>query len=279
MSTQETPKKNCFVICPIGSDGGETRRRSDKLLKYVIRPILELEGFVVERADQLSQPGIITNQIVRKILDCDILVADLSEGNPNVFYELAIRHGTNKPFIHMIDAKEKIPFDNSQVRTISVDLNDLDSVDKAKTELIAQVRNAVDNPDAVESPISFSLDLEKLNSSKNSDEQVLAAIFREVQDLSAEVRNLKRHSRGIPLARIRITSAENLVDALEANNYLDLANLIRGVDVDIENIDGNIIHYTSLLSTESDRDFEADMKDALKAITGRTWKLIYGNPG
>ena len=105
--------KTCFVISPIGADGSDTRKKSNKLLKYVIEPVLHSTGYIVERADQLSQPGIITNQIVRKILDADLLIADLADGNPNVFYELAIRHGSAKPFIHLLSSKEKIPFDNA----------------------------------------------------------------------------------------------------------------------------------------------------------------------
>ncbi|MEO0500830.1 MAG: hypothetical protein AAF205_09785, partial [Pseudomonadota bacterium] len=96
-------RATCFVISPIGKADSDTRKRSDKLLKYVISPVLENRGYHVERADKISEPGIITNQIVNKIVECDILVADLSELNPNVFYELAIRHGLKKPFIHIIN--------------------------------------------------------------------------------------------------------------------------------------------------------------------------------
>jgi hypothetical protein len=87
-------------------------------------------------------------------------VADLTGGNPNVFYELAIRHGLKKPFIHMIEAAESIPFDNAQVRTIPIDLTDLDSVDRAKKEVQSQIES-IEKGSSPESPISIAFDLER----------------------------------------------------------------------------------------------------------------------
>ena len=37
--------KICFVVCPIGSEGSETRKRSDELLNYIIKPVCEKCGF------------------------------------------------------------------------------------------------------------------------------------------------------------------------------------------------------------------------------------------
>ena len=58
-------KKDCFVICPIGADGSEIRRRSDQLLDYVIRPVVEKLGYKAIRADEIAKPGSITPQIIR----------------------------------------------------------------------------------------------------------------------------------------------------------------------------------------------------------------------
>lgn len=97
-------QKACFVVCPIGADGSETRMRADLLSDFVIEPVLAASPFsmVVSRADKLGQPGFITNQIIKELETADLVVADLSDGNPNVFYEVAIRHVTRRPFIHLI---------------------------------------------------------------------------------------------------------------------------------------------------------------------------------
>jgi len=57
-------QKTCFVIAPIGEPGSETRKRSDKLLKYVIAPTVQACGYAdAIRADQIGEPGIITRQV------------------------------------------------------------------------------------------------------------------------------------------------------------------------------------------------------------------------
>mgnify|MGYP003877561775 CR=1 FL=1 len=90
---------SCFVISPIGAEDSETRRRSDQLYDYIITPVVDVLGFNPTRADKISESGDITVQIIDHLIKDDLVIADLSEHNPNVFYELAIRHVTNKPVI------------------------------------------------------------------------------------------------------------------------------------------------------------------------------------
>lgn len=92
-------EKKCFVIAPIGEPDSETRKRSDQILKHVISPAVQECGYSATRADQISEPGMITSQVIQHITDDHLVVADLTERNPNVFYELAIRHGIRKPLV------------------------------------------------------------------------------------------------------------------------------------------------------------------------------------
>jgi hypothetical protein len=74
--------------------------------------VLETLGYsTIKRADQMPEPGMITNQIIQQLLTCDLVVADLAGSNANVFYELAIRHAARKPSIHLFLPQQKIPFD------------------------------------------------------------------------------------------------------------------------------------------------------------------------
>lgn len=87
-----TEEKKCFVVSPIGQLGSEIRKRSDQIFKYVIAPCVNTFKYKPVRADDISEPGIITNQIIQYIIDSPLVVADLTSYNPKVFYELAIRH-------------------------------------------------------------------------------------------------------------------------------------------------------------------------------------------
>ena len=79
--------------------------------------------------------GDINDEIFRHLLDDALVVADLSDHNPNVYYELAIRHAVRKPFIHVTQAGDKLPFDVQGMRAIQVDLESEASVARARTEL------------------------------------------------------------------------------------------------------------------------------------------------
>jgi hypothetical protein len=128
------PEKLCFVIAPIGSVGSDIRKRSDQILKHVIRPAMARRYRTI-RADELPHPGIITSQVIQHVLNDDLVIADLTGQNANVFCELALRHTVRKPVIQLIEKDEVVPFDLRAVRTISVDHHDLDSVEKRAARL------------------------------------------------------------------------------------------------------------------------------------------------
>jgi hypothetical protein len=62
-------KKTCFVISPIGTEGSEVRRRADQILRHVVGPAADAAGFLAIRADQISEPGLITTQVIQHIVE------------------------------------------------------------------------------------------------------------------------------------------------------------------------------------------------------------------
>lgn len=179
--------KDCFVISPIGDEGSVTRQKADKVLRYVIKPPLEEMGFNPERADGIDKPGLITSQIIRRIIDDEVVVADLSDKNPNVFYELAIRHALKKPVIHIMSKGEYLPFDVANSRTIFYDIGDLDSVESAKQSIKSQLQQVLKNPEDVETPFSISVELKDLRSSGDPERNVLAEILEEMGKLRSDI--------------------------------------------------------------------------------------------
>ena len=111
--------RKCFVIGPIGEDGTPERVNADWVLGYIIKPVLESEPFNygVARADQ-GPPGLITAQLISDIFEADLIVADLTGHNANVFYELAISHMLKKPVVSLITEGERVPFDVHDDRAI-----------------------------------------------------------------------------------------------------------------------------------------------------------------
>lgn len=176
-------EKICFVIAPIGEDGSDTRRRSDQVYKHVVEPVATAAGYKLLRADKLSKPGIITSQIIHYLLNADIVIADLAGHNPNVFYELAVRHAVRKPVLLLSAKGEGIPFDVAQNRAISLDHRDLDSVDSCRQELARQIKEVERNPEEADSPISAAIDIAALSASENPLEERLGVILNALEDI------------------------------------------------------------------------------------------------
>lgn len=127
--------KKCFVVSPISEAGTEIRNNADKLFRYIINPVCQSCGFEAVRVDQINDSDSITQTIIDKLLSAELVIADISGHNPNVFYEMGYRKCTNKPIIHLKKKGESIPFDVNTVRTFEYDLTDLDNVEEVKDRL------------------------------------------------------------------------------------------------------------------------------------------------
>lgn len=183
--------KSCLVISPIGEEETEVRQRSNKVLKHIIEPVAYECGYQAIRADKISEPGIITSQIIGRLLNDDLVIADLTGMNANVYYELAVRHAIKKAVVQIIHQGDKIPFDVSMTRTISFDYRDLDSVAYCKEELKKQIENVEKDPSKVDSPISAAIDLQTLSRSDNILEKTNAEIINLLQDIKSSMGRLK----------------------------------------------------------------------------------------
>lgn len=136
----------CFYITPIGDEGTDVRKHADMMLKHLLEPVCKsMFSLEVIRADKIERSGLITRQIFEQLARASLCVADLSFSNPNAFYELGVRHVFKLPTIQLIRKGDKIPFDVSQGRTITIDTSDIytvmDRFDAARRELAEHVRH------------------------------------------------------------------------------------------------------------------------------------------
>lgn len=198
---------HCFVISSIGDAGTEIRRRSDQVLKHIIEPAVQPHGYKALRADQIAEPGMITSQVLQHVIEDPLVIADLTDRNPNVYYELAVRHAIRKPLVQIIKKGESLPFDVAGTRTIHFDHQDLDSVEEAKLEIGRQIASLAARPGDVESPIFVSLDLQNLRQSDNPEERSLGDILIMMTEMRAGMSSLEKRlsdpSSLIPPAYIR----------------------------------------------------------------------------
>lgn len=188
----ERNTKKCFVISPIGDEGSEVRKRADQVLNYIIKPITEDRySYETTRADDIPHPGMITPQILDRLLHDHLVIADLTGSNPNVTYELAIRHMIGKPFIQIKDSSDPLPFDISGVRTISFDYRYMESMDRCKDEISKQIDAIEKNPSKVDSPITHAMNLLALKASDEPFNSVIQQMLSDMQMIKTKIANLE----------------------------------------------------------------------------------------
>lgn len=128
-------RRMCFVVSPIGDEGSDIRRNADQLFNHIIKPVCEKCGFDAVRIDHENTPDSITQGILDSLHNYDLVIADLTGHNPNVFFEMGYRTSIGKPIIHLKRKGENIPFDVSSIRTFDYDLTDLDIVAETRDRL------------------------------------------------------------------------------------------------------------------------------------------------
>lgn len=103
MSTT-APKPYVFVLMPFHDDFKD-------VYELGIKPGCEAAGAFCDRVDQQIYRETMLQRIINQINKADLIVADMSSRNPNVFYETGYAHALNKPVILLTNNSEDIPFD------------------------------------------------------------------------------------------------------------------------------------------------------------------------
>jgi len=192
-------KKRAFIISPIGPPESDIRKRSDDVKEMLIKPIVENEfGFECKRADESYENPKIDDDIINHLIEDELVIADLTDHNANVFYELAVRHSIQKPVILLIEKPQKIPFDITTYRAIFYDFNDVKVFKAAEEELRRQVKAVVDGKFIPDSPIKGSLlSLERSDSDPDKWNEILT-ILRNHSEILSELNNKIETSTRIP---------------------------------------------------------------------------------
>lgn len=109
-------RKICFVLMPF-------KDKFDSVYS-VLKEVITEAGYVCVRADEIFKPGSILNVIIEMIERADLIIADLTDRNPNVFYELGYAHAIGKNTILLTQKTSDVPFDIRHRRYIRYDVSD-----------------------------------------------------------------------------------------------------------------------------------------------------------
>ncbi len=119
----ENKEKICFVVMPISDQEGYEKGHFKRVYEHLIKPAVIKAGLTPVRADDEYKTNNIVLDIIRKIIESDHVICDLSAKNANVFYELGMRQAFDKSITLIKDNKTPRVFDVSGIRTIDYDEN------------------------------------------------------------------------------------------------------------------------------------------------------------
>lgn len=125
----------CFVLMPFDAN-------FQPLYEDHIRPTVERAGLRCERADEIHGASVITWDIWERINRARLLVAELTDRNANVFYELGLAHAISKDVVLLTQSPDFVPFDLKALRCVLYDLSPA-GAQKLEKGLAATIRAIV----------------------------------------------------------------------------------------------------------------------------------------
>lgn len=132
--------ETCFVMMPFGN-------WFDKYYQDVYMPSIREAGFEPVRADELFSSGSVVEQIWEQIKKARVLLADLTERNANVFYELGLAHAARKPVVFTAPKADDVPFDLRHLRVIIYDIREPEWAAGLRKSVTDYLKTAMKEPD------------------------------------------------------------------------------------------------------------------------------------
>lgn len=179
--------KKCLVISTVYEEGTRERNSFDDKLRYMIKPVLSELEYQMILADERYIVGMISAKTIKEIINADIMIADISDNNPNIFYEIAIRNSLNKPLIILKQPAQGQLFEINEERILSVDGSSPrlwhDTITKLKKEIQKAENDKVNSSYSILADFGFS---QKLIDSASESEFLQIA-----EELKKEIRKLR----------------------------------------------------------------------------------------
>lgn len=242
-SSKSNEIKKAFVVTPIGSNGTSIRRSTDGLISAVLQPLLSKLGYEVEASHTDNDQGMISHRIIEHLLFDDLVIVNVSGLNPNVMYELGIRHATGLPTLLISNDLSTLPFDIKDLRSIEYTDDMQGTIDLAST-LENILSDSEKLKDTKRNPVlSIAKDniiesqIKEMDFTNITSQDIVQELFKSVEELKDEVSRMnKRHqasnSKNVYALRNKRISkdsistpafdsdhAKEIVKALVANNF------------------------------------------------------------
>jgi predicted nucleotide-binding protein len=260
-----------FLAVSLNEERSEIRAKADALLEMVERIASDFKLSVV-RADKILAPGLITSQIILRLAQARIVIADISFGNPNVMYELGVAHSFQRPVILIAEKPTMPPFDVAVTRTIFYEatLRGMFELQEKLTDAIGYLLSEEGATSASVSPVQVAFDASGYqglpsvitdSDRVSTDDRILATLgdIRErMSSIESRMSDLERR-RSSPKDEGSTSTYSRKIFIVHGHDdglKLELRNFLSDLEFDPiilhERADGGKTIYSKLLGEASD---------------------------
>ncbi len=189
-------EKICYVIMPYGGDDPELKTRYRSIYSAIIKPAVESKGYRCVREDHESRQGNIGTNIIKSLATAELVIADLSDNNWNVAYELGIRHSLSKSgTILLIDDSTKIMFDIQSNKIITYKEEWYTCIDEIQNSIVSTIDYYETNRTSSDSPVHDIYDdfpvklIDYLSNNNDEEKKIINKLTQENAKLSEALNN------------------------------------------------------------------------------------------
>ena len=126
-------KKHIFVAMPFS-------KAFDNIYYYGIKNSVDSIGGICERADHQEFTGDVMDWVKSRISKADLIIADLTGANPNVYLELGFAWGKNKKTVLLINNPDELKFDTKGQRCLAYDTDNIKNLETKLTNELKKLQ-------------------------------------------------------------------------------------------------------------------------------------------
>jgi len=162
----------------------------DDYYTEIFCPAIKAAAMKPARADDLFRSSNIVHDIWHLVLTSRVLLADLTEKNPNVFYELGLAHAARKPVLLLTQNIEDVPFDLRALRVIEYEIEHPNWGEVLRKSIRQGLKEMLESPERSVLP-TFLVEEPDDQPRLSEEEARLIGLQQQVDRLQDEMRNLK----------------------------------------------------------------------------------------
>ncbi|VTC64295.1 Uncharacterised protein [Streptococcus pneumoniae] len=160
----------------------------NELTTYIdifIAPVCEELGYKPVRVDHVNAVDNINETVINYLKTAPMVIADMTDHNPNAFYELGFRQARELPLVPIIKVGERLPFDVITTRTVFYD-TDVAKIEDSKENLKSKILS-FENFEMPESRTERTLTLDDVNDNLSKKLNKILNLLEKQQSYSSLV--------------------------------------------------------------------------------------------